>query len=679
MKILIVEDNADDRTLLRHIVERNGHVAVEARNGREGLAQAARHRPDLILSDALMPVMDGFLFLKKIKEDETLRSIPFIFYSAIYQADEDVELAKGLGASAYILKPKEPKELWAEVEGILERSCQAPTEPPKQVGEDQLRYLERYSEIVATKLEEKVAELEQALRLREDAEQKVKQQSEFLQRSLNALTHPFFVTNVKDYSIALANTASRVEGGREARTCYQLTHNRSEPCRGSEHPCTINEIKKTRAPVVLEHIHQGMAGEKKKVDVHGYPVFGDDGEIAQVIEYCIDVTERESLKDQLLQAQKMEAIGTLAGGIAHDFNNILSAVLGYTELAQSEAAEQKELLGYLEEIFRAGSRAKELVKQILTFSRKTDYEPKPLQLYLLVKEALKLLRATIPTTIEIRENIDPQGGAVLADPTQMHQVLMNLCTNAYQAMREKGGVLTVGLKKIDLAEEVGKGAGLPLSPGIYVRLTVSDTGPGIDPLFLDKIFEPYFTTKKKGEGTGLGLALVHGIIKSHNGHIAVHSELGTGTTFDVYLPCLVIEEPKESAQKQLQELPKGDERILVVDDEEGIVNLEEEMLKNLGYRATGMSSATKALAAFAAHPQDYDLIITDMSMPHMNGVELSNEILALRPDIPIILCTGFSELVDEESAKEIGIKAFVMKPISYRKLAAVVRQVLEVS
>jgi CheY-like chemotaxis protein len=289
------------------------------------------------------------------------------------------------------------------------------------------------------------------------------------------------------------------------------------------------------------------------------------------------------------------------------------------------------------------------------------------------------LRSSIPTTIEFREDIDTQSGTVLADPTQIHQVLMNLCTNAYHAMRETGGILAVELKAIEIDANDKKDTGLNLAPGNYVKLTVCDNGVGLDSSTIDNIFEPYFTTKKTGEGTGLGLALVDGIVESHGGHVSVYSELGKGTSFHVYLPQVIMKVDEAKKSSNMHPIPTGHERILIVDDEDQIIKMEQEMLKKLGYQVTSMTSAGQALATFSDQPQKYDLIITDMTMPDMTGAELCQRILALRPDIPVILCTGFSELINKAKARSIGIREFIMKPVAYQELAESVRRVLDAS
>lgn len=386
-----------------------------------------------------------------------------------------------------------------------------------------------------------------------------------------------------------------------------------------------------------------------------------------------DITQQKLLEEQFYQAQKMEALGTLAGGIAHDFNNILSAIMGYTELSLNVAQEEGPLRRRLNEIYKASYRAKDLVHQILSFSRQMESERKPIRLHLIVKEALKLLRASLPTTIEFREEIATQSDTVRANPTQVHQVLMNLCTNAHHAMMEKGGVLEMTLAPLELDDYAA--ASYPdLLPGPYLRLTVSDTGRGMDRATLERIFEPYFTTKEKGVGTGLGLAVVHGIVKRHGGAITVTSEVGKGTAFNILLPRIETETVEEA--ELLEPLPTGHERILFVDDEETLVEMGGEMLKELGYEFVGSTSSLEALETFRAQPDGFDLVITDMTMPDKTGLELAREMMAIRPDIPIILCTGFSGVTSEERAKAIGIREFMLKPLLMRELANTIRKVL---
>jgi len=386
--------------------------------------------------------------------------------------------------------------------------------------------------------------------------------------------------------------------------------------------------------------------------------------------------EKKKLEAKLRQAQKMEAIGTLAGGIAHDFNNILGAIIGYAELAMMEVPDGSRVKHDLMEVFKAGHRARELVKQILSFSRQSDQERMPIQMRSIVNESIKMLRASLPTTIEIRQNIESDIATIEADPTQMQQVIMNFCTNALHAMSEEGGILEINLSETEL-DSYTASQYPDLSPGKYVRLTVSDTGHGMDKDVMERIFEPYFTTKEVGEGTGLGLAVVHGIVKDHGGTITVYSEPEKGTTFHVYLP--VIEKAEEPEKETVEPLPTGYERILFIDDEPGLVEIGKQMLEKLGYDVVVRTSSIESLELFREQPDRFNLVITDMTMPQMTGDKLAQELMQIRPDIPIIICTGFSERMTEEKAKEMGIKAFAMKPLVMRDLANTVRKVLDQS
>lgn len=404
--------------------------------------------------------------------------------------------------------------------------------------------------------------------------------------------------------------------------------------------------------------------------------FDENGELIEIKGFIIDHTERRKLEAQLRQSQKMEAIGTLAGGIAHDFNNILTAIIGNAEMALYKAAETDRVKHNLEQVLKAGNRARDLVRQILAFSRQSKQERKPLQLSLIVKEALKLLRASLPTTIEIRQSISAESAMVLADPTQIHQVLMNLCTNASYAMREKGGILEVSLKEVNYRSSALL-QNYDMQPGRCVQLTVSDTGCGMAKNIIERIFDPFFTTKGPGEGTGMGLAMVHGTVKSHGGAISVESEVGKGSRFHLYFP-MVKSVVHEEYDDRLP-VPKGGnlERILFVDDEDLLLNTGQQMFEFLGYEVITKRSSLEALKAFALEPDKYSLVITDQTMPKMTGAELARELLQIRPEIPIILCTGFSEIIDQQTARSLGIREFVMKPFVFSELADIARKVLD--
>ncbi len=386
-----------------------------------------------------------------------------------------------------------------------------------------------------------------------------------------------------------------------------------------------------------------------------------------------ETARREKLEEQLRQSQKMESIGTLAGGIAHDFNNILFPVMGFTEIVMEDLGKQSPSHFALEQILKGCLRAKDLVEQILTFSRQSDKENKPIQMKSIVKEILTLVRATLPTTIEIHPEINENTGLVMADPTKIHQIMMNLITNAFHAMESNGGTLTLALDEVQFSSD--NMPSIHLIPGAYICLTISDTGTGIAPDIMENIFNPYFTTKVKGKGTGLGLSVVHGIIKNYNGEITVESKPGTGSTFKIYLPKIVSDSNTRTDQDN-DLTPSGTGNILLVDDEKPICFMIEQMLERLGYQVTSRTSSPDAFEAFKACPDKFDLIITDMTMPSMTGDELAQEVKQIRPDIPILLCTGFSEKINQGKTSQIQVDHILMKPILKKDLALAIDKVL---
>jgi len=370
----------------------------------------------------------------------------------------------------------------------------------------------------------------------------------------------------------------------------------------------------------------------------------------------------------------MEAIGTLSGGIAHDFNNVLSIILGNAELAIDDIPEWSPARFNLKEIRTASMRAKDVVRQLLNFSRKANQELKPTKIIPVVKDALRFLRATIPTSIEIRQNIQDTSDTVLADSTQIHQVILNLGTNAFHAMEETGGILEIGIKNV-VFNQVAATPYSDLIPGKYVQLTVSDTGQGIAPEIRERIFDPYFTTKEIGKGTGMGLSVVLGIVKGHGGAISVDSEPGKGTGIRIFLPMVEREAVTEFVAEE--KLCTGNENILFVDDEESLADLGRMSLEKMGYRVTATARPAEALELFSSKPDQFDLVITDMTMPQMTGDRLAKEIMKIRPDMPIIICTGYHEKITEKKSLETGIKALLLKPVSINNLAKSVRKVLD--
>ena len=413
----------------------------------------------------------------------------------------------------------------------------------------------------------------------------------------------------------------------------------------------------------------GVDGDELVFDITASPVINKNGAVAGIIGIAQNVTEQFRLERQLRHTQKMEAIGTLAGGVAHDFNNVLTPIMGYTEIIRlkmkQDGFSDQAVFDYLEEILKAAKRAKSLVEQVLTFSRSIEKKEVLQYIHPIVKEVMKLMRATLPTTIVIQEKINEHCGRVFIDPVQIHQVLINLCTNASHAMAGRHGVLRVTL---DLTPQTGDGKE-------WLELSVADTGCGIGEQLLDRIFEPYFTTKEKTSGTGMGLAMVHGIVSRQGGFVKVESEVGQGSNFRVFLPIA----KKETAIDQivaLGELQCGSGKILLVDDEDQVVQVTGEILQSLGYTVVGKTSPREALAAFLKDSGGFDMLITDLTMAELTGLELSEQVKALRPDIPIILITGYSDQVSKDAAISAGIDEYCMKPISMRELSTIVGKFL---
>ncbi|WP_447969477.1 response regulator [Nitrospira sp. M1] len=678
MKTLIVDDKRESLYLLEQMLTTSGYDVTTATNGAEALEKLSAQECGLIISDILMPVMDGFQFCRKIKEDPRQRSIPFIFYTATYTDEKDEKFALSLGADRFIRKPSEPEEFLRHVKEVTDSmhtgSQQSADRRTSTLEETEV--LQLYNERLVNRLEKKLVELERETSERKKGETR---QSELL-RMLEASLNELYVFHFDTLEFIEVNSGARKNLGyaSEELSCLTPLDLMVE--------FSLDSFEKLLTPIrtgeekriQFTTIHRRKNGTLYPVEVYlerstsaSRPVF---------MAIVLDITDRKRAEDafrqteqKLHQLQKMEALGTLSAGIAHDFNNILGAILGYTELALIKIFPNGDVYQNLQQVLKAGNRAKELVAHILTFSRQVDQERIPTELHLVVKEALDLLRATLPSTITIQQNLSPTSGVVLADPTQIHQVLMNLCTNAEHAMRENGGMLKVSLDQVEVSRPQES---IPpeLKPGSYVRLSISDTGNGIPPNIQNRIFEPFFTTKRLGEGTGMGLSVVHGIIANHEGAITVDSTLGMGTRFDIFLPRTdaVIEcETQES-------LPTYHKQgcILFVDDEEPLTQLGQKMLQQLGYEAVVRTNSLEALRVFRHDPFHFDVVITDQTMPHLTGDALARELLSIRPELPIILCTGFSYTMTPEKATALGIRAFLMKPILSHELAQTIHRVL---
>jgi PAS domain S-box-containing protein len=507
---------------------------------------------------------------------------------------------------------------------------------------------------------------------RKKHQSELKKTKEEWERSFNAINDIVTIQN-KEMRIVKANKATCRLFKKELSDirgmhCYELFRGTQEPCASCPLIETLQDYQNHSS--IIEHSNLG-----KTFHVSSSPIYDQNGNFKHLIHVAKDFTSQKKMEEELFQAHKMEAIGTLAGGIAHDFNNILSAVIGYSELATLNIQDPLKVESDINEVLKAGYRAQDLVKQILTFSRKGESKLESFDPYLIVKETLKLLRASIPTTIKIQEKIDTDSGIVTADPTNIQQILMNLCTNALHAMDTEQGVLTVSLSRKELSQKDIAGE-LGVFPGSFIELCVSDTGHGIEKEILGRIFEPYFTTKETGKGTGMGLSVIHGIVRSYGGLIEVYTEKDKGSTFKVFIPIAKRTIKKQKLDEETS-LPTGNEHILVVDDEETIVNFQKTALEHIGYQVTTTTSSLDALKKFETNPDGFDLMITDQTMPNMPGSELAKEVLRLKPDFPIIICTGYSSLMSEETSKAMGIKEFIMKPVDWKMLANKVRIALD--
>lgn len=514
---------------------------------------------------------------------------------------------------------------------------------------------------------------------RRRAEEEIKRSHEILLTVLDSIDADVSVADMETHEVLLMNRHMQESYGGDltGTKCWEAFQNRALPC----DPCHSASIVDSSGEATGLYVWEGDNPVTGRRTLNfDRAINWIDGRLVR-LQIAMDITdltrireEKLHLETQLRQAHKMEAIGTLAGGIAHDFNNILAAILGYSEIALEDCRGQASIEGYLGEILKAGHRAKDLTQQILTFSRQAEIAPKPVRFSSIVREAVKLLRASIPVTITIREELHSDT-AVMADPTQLHQVVMNLATNAAHAMERNGGILTITLSDIelDLTQDVLDGPG---STRWYLQLTVADTGMGIEETMLERIFDPYFTTKKKGKGTGMGLSVVHGIVKNCGGDIRVESAIGKGTVIRIYLPAHNVfkHKPDETAANITSF--GNQETILVVDDEPQIAHVVQLMLESIGYRVIAHTSSRAALQVFEASPGDFDMVITDMTMPELTGEELARAIQQIAPDIPVIICTGFNENMNEERARQLGIRRLVYKPIVRNTLAEIVRNAL---
>ena len=656
MIILIAGMDQSSKKLV-HLLAAQGHQTESVSNGLAAVDWLRNRTCDAVIAARKMPIMDGLELCAITRADNRFKELPFLIHQNGTPADTDKIIAQDLGVHMIQSIP-------IDHETILEKIDKPPlfsTESDINYnGKSQLGLLSRW---MLEKIEEKSRQLHETNIQKRFFKSAAEQASEMVavtdSDGIIEYVNPAFekITGYTKEEL-IGNNPRILKSGRQDEQFYQelwQTITGGEPWHGF-------------------FVNRRKDGNLYREEAAIKPIMDDDGVIQYFVTVKRDITQENRLQRQLIQSQKMEAIGTLAGGIAHDFNNILSAILGFAELALFELTDGSRSYDDVSEIVKAGNRAKDLVRQILTFSRKTEQEFKPIDIVPLISEALKFLRATLPSTIDIQKQIDAVRVEVLCNSTMVQQILMNLCTNAAHAMKDTGGILTVRLLEVDIQD--GGISNLPdLPPGPYVHLTISDTGPGIESGILGRIFDPYFTTKEKGEGTGLGLSVVHGIAQSLKGAVEVESDPGKGTEFNVYLPRVIGK--SDMATDLPQVLSTGNERILLVDDEDALATMGRLMLDRLGYKVTVKTDSYDALGTFRAQPFEYDLIISDKTMPRLTGFDLAEEIRKIRPDVPLIICTGYSDENEADKAARLGINRLIVKPLSMDDLAKAVRSVLD--
>lgn len=630
-RVLVTDDNPDELLAMSRILSRCGFKVENAQSGSDTLVTLSAFKPDIVILDIFMPEPDGFEVCRQIKELPGHEYTPVVLVSSAANTADIWHKSREAGADDFIARPVPADELVWRITQVL-----------------QLRHMKK----------------------------NLKQAQSNWEALFEAIDQPTLITDAA-HTVQDINEMGVKQLGLDRQSiigkkCHDIMHDLEKPVKN----CPLIESmisRKTESKAIeLEKL-------KGEYLVSCTPVLDADNNIEKIIHISTDISElkqiehdRQELEDHLRHSQKLEAIGTLAGGIAHDFNNILTSIIGFAELSFADAKNNTVLSDNLNEIFVAGKRAKELVKQILTFARQTKEQKQHLEIGPIVKEVIKLLRSSVPTSIDIACQITTNA-SVKADPTRIHQVLLNLCTNAVQAMEDKGGKLDVILKPVEHGTE---NLIVPMADAgdTYIELSVCDTGTGIPKELQKKIFDPYFTTKDAQEGTGLGLSTVHGIVQDCEGYILCNSKPGKGSRFTIYLP---VSKHQHHSVEPRTGLPKGNERILLVDDEPAIAKLGAKMLTPLGYTVHAETDSMSALSRFKSDPDGYDLVITDMTMPKITGDLLAVELKKIKPDIPVILCTGYSKKVTPDKIHTMDVNAILVKPIPHRELAKSVRKLLD--
>jgi len=678
-RVLIVDDNAENLYMLRALLQASGYQVEEARDGAEALNKARQNPPDLVISDLLMPVLDGYMLLRYWRADERLKEIPFIVYTATYTEPRDERLAMALGADEFMIKPAEPDPFLACVQLVLSPEHRAKTRMGERRLEDAVLLLE-YSDVLVRKLEKKAQQLEQSNRelLAEIIEKKAAEKTlQMRDRAIQAVSQGILITDPRQPDCPVVYASAGVEG---------ITGYRPDEFVGRN--CRFLQGKDTNPETVLKLRTAIAAGQPCQVDILNYrkngtafwnalsldPVHDESGGLSYFVGIQTDVTDRKRLEEQLRQSQKMEAVGRLAGGVAHDFNNLLTIISGYSQIMLAMPSLPENIREPVEAISQAGDRAAALTRQLLGFSRQTILQPKVLDLNAVILETGKMLRRVIGEDVLFTTTLTPNLAAVKVDPSQVDQVLMNLAVNARDAMPQ-GGKLTVETANVQIEDDYAV-TRLDWKPGKYVMLAVSDTGCGMTPEIKSRIFEPFFTTKEVGKGTGLGLPMVYGIVQQSGGFINVYSEPDHGTTFKIYFPAVSESVTAPSESHSTGEF-HGTETILLVEDDEGVRGLALRSLRMHGYTVLTAIDGKVALQVVDSHKGPLDLVLSDVVMPNLGGPEMAKQLRSRFPDLKMLFMSGYTDdAVIRHGLLEAEV-SFIQKPYTPTALARKVRQVLD--